>query len=122
MPTDLCILIRHPPYGSISAAEGIRHLAGALGYDLATIVVLVDDGVWVAKAGQEAGHSGWTSLSEALAGALRPTAGGPPVILAEVGALARGGLSAQDLVPGVIPAGPEAIARAVAQARHVMLF
>ena len=122
MPTDLCILIRHPPYGSISAAEGIRHLAGALGSDLATIVVLVEDGVWVAKTGQQAGQSGWTSLSEALAGALRPTAGGPLVVLAEVAALARAGLTAQDLVPGVIPAGPETIARAVAQARHVMLF
>jgi len=122
MPTDLCILIRRPPYGSISAAEGIRHLAGALGSGLATTVVLVDGGVWVAKAGQEAGRSGWTSLSEALGGALRPTEGGPPTVLAEAGALARAGLTAQDLVPGITPAGPEAIATVLAEARHVVLF
>ncbi len=122
MPTDLCILIRHQPYGSISAAEGIRHLAGALSCGFATTVVLVEDGVWVAKTGQQAGQSGWTSLSEALAGALRPTGGGPPVVLAEVAALAQAGLTTDDLIPGVTAAGPEAIARAVAQARHVMLF
>ncbi len=122
MATDLCILIRHPPYGSIFAAEGIRHLIGAMANGLNVNTVLMDDGVWVARVGQNAGATGWTSLSEALANTFRLADGPVPQVLAEEDALTRAGLRAEDLVPGVSVASPEAVAELVATARHLIIF
>ncbi len=122
MVTDLCILIRRPPYGSISAAEGIRHLIGAVANGLNVKAVLMDDGVWVARAGQSPGETGWTALSEALANTFRFADRPAPQVLADEDALTRAGLTAKDLVPGVSVASPEAVAELVATARHVIIF
>lgn len=122
MTTDLCLLLRRAPYGSILAAEGIRHLIGAMANDLTVAAVLVDDGVWVARMGQDPGATGWTSLSEALANALGTVDGAAPQILADQDALVRAGLRTEDLVPGVRPVSPEAVAEVVATARHLIIF
>lgn len=121
MALDLCVLIRTPPYGSISAAEGLRHLIGAAANRLHVSAVLSGEGVWAAKAGQEPGGSGWTSLSETLAELLvhgEP----PPLVYVSEAALARAGLTPDHLVPGVRIVPDEAIAKVVSQARHVTIF
>lgn len=122
MTDDLCIVFRTPPYGSISAAEGLRHLIGAAASRLAVSAILVGEGVWAAKAGQESGGSGWLPLSESLAELLvqgdRPT---PPVYAPEA-ALADAGLTPDHLVPGVTVVPDETIAKVVSGARHVMIF
>ena len=122
MVTDLCILIRRPPYGSICAAEGVRHLIGAMANGLSVNVILMDDGVWVARVGQNAGASGWTALSEALANTSRLADRPAPQVLADEDALTSAGLTVKDLVPGVIVASPEAVAELVATARYVLIF
>ena len=122
MATDLCILIRRPPYGSILAAEGIRYLIGAAASGLTAGAVLVDDGVWVARAGQNTSVTGWTSVGEALAKVLRVADEPAPQILADQDSLTRAGLGADDLIPGVRVASPEAVAELVATARHVIIF
>jgi sulfur relay (sulfurtransferase) DsrF/TusC family protein len=122
MTTDFCVLFRRAPYGSILAAEGIRHLIGAMENDLTVVAVLVDDGVWVARMGQESGATGWTSLSGALASALGTTDGATPQILVDQDALVKAGLRTEDLVPGVRPVSPEAVAEVVATARHLIIF
>ena len=122
MATDLCILIRRPPYGSILAAEGIRHLIGAMANGLNVNAVLMDDGVWVARAGQSPGETGWTALSEALANAFRLADRPAPQVFADEDALSTAGLRAEDLVPGVQVASPEAVAELVATARHLIIF
>lgn len=60
----LAILIRSAPYGTLEAAEGIRHLAGreALGFDR-VVGVFCDDGVWTLATNQVAAP-GFTSLEE----------------------------------------------------------
>ena len=122
MVTDLCILIRHPPYGSIFAAEGIRHLIGVMANGLNVNTVLMDDGVWVARAGQSPGETGWTALSEALANTFRLADGPAPQVLADQDSLTRAGLTAEDLVSGVRAASPETVAELMATARHLIIF
>jgi sulfur relay (sulfurtransferase) DsrF/TusC family protein len=63
---NLCIVIRKAPYGTLAAAEGVRHLIGAVQAGMAVCAVLVDDGVYLARRDQDPGDTGWTSLSRAL--------------------------------------------------------
>ncbi|MBI5880226.1 MAG: DsrE family protein [Chloroflexi bacterium] len=63
MKNSLCILIRRPPYGQIHDAEALRHLGGAVAEKLATCAVLIDDGVYAARDGQDAAGTAWTAQS-----------------------------------------------------------
>jgi sulfur relay (sulfurtransferase) DsrF/TusC family protein len=66
MNKDILIVVRHGPYGGFQAAEGLRHANGAISLRFRPIVVLVDDGVYLAKAGQNPGGSQWLSLGDTL--------------------------------------------------------
>src|SRR3970040_1910183 len=73
---DLCIVIRRAPYGWLAAAEGVRHLIGAVAAGMSVSAVLVDDGAYLARQGQDSERTGWTNLSDALGQALEPRAAG----------------------------------------------
>lgn len=94
---SLVILVRSPPYGSLDAAEGVRHLAGrqALGFEQ-TVGAFCDDGVFALIAGQRAA-AGFTSLE----GPLSTLAGEGVALLAERSSLAERGLRDGDLIAGV---------------------
>jgi sulfur relay (sulfurtransferase) DsrF/TusC family protein len=66
MNKEFLIVIRHGPYGGFQAAEGLRHANGAISLGFRPIVVLVDDGVYLAKTDQNPGQSQWLSLSKTL--------------------------------------------------------
>lgn len=56
-------MITRPSFGAIHAAEAMRLANGALSYGHKVSLILVNDGILVAKNGQNAEDSGWTSLS-----------------------------------------------------------
>src|SRR3989304_4439234 len=62
---NLCIVIRRAPYGSVSAAEAVRHVIGAVHAGLSVHTVLVDDGVYLVRQDQDPGNTGWPGLSAA---------------------------------------------------------
>ena len=64
MTKDILIIVRHGPYGGFQAAEALRHANGLISLGFRPIVILVDDGVYLAKEGQEPGQSQWLALSE----------------------------------------------------------
>ncbi len=66
MPKSLCVIIRRSPYGMIHAAEALRLVNGGVVYDIPTVAILIDDGVYVAKDNQNTKQAGWTSLSDTL--------------------------------------------------------
>lgn len=102
MGKQLLIVLRHAPYGRLDAAEAVRHLNGAVANGLEATLLLVDDGVYLARAGQVAAP-GWTELSAALEQALRAAArSGPPAarVFALAAALEARGLAETQLVPG----------------------
>ncbi len=122
MENSVCILISRAPYGTVSAAEGVRHLNGALNNGVRAVAVLVDDGVWLARAGQTPGTSGFASLSDVLSGVRKLSPALDPRIFVHGPSLARRGLAARDLIPGVEEVDDAELARLVASTRHLLRF
>ena len=119
MKNSLCILIRRPPYGQIHAAEAIRHMGGALGEGIQTNLLLVDDGVYVARDRQDVGSTAWTSLVQPLA---KGIAKGARVYLHTPSAQARGLLNDEHLIIGVEQVDDAGLARLLAKSDLVMVY
>ncbi len=119
MKNSLCILIRRPPYGQIHAAEAVRHLGGALAEGIPTNVLLVDDGVYVARDGQDVGSTPWTALVAPLT---KGIANGARVYVHTPSAQTRGLLNAEHFIVGIELADDEGFARVLAQSDAVMVY
>lgn len=121
----LCIVIRRAPYGTLSAAEGVRHLMGAAQAELSVHAVLIDDGVHLAKQGQDSGSAGWTNLSDALGQALGSGATDSSARLRAYvhrpSAETRG-LDHLDLISGVELIGDAQLAAVLASADALLIF
>jgi len=118
MKNSLCILIRRPPYGQIHAAEAIRHSGGALAEGLATRVVLLDDGVYVAREGQNCGGTGWTVLAPEL---MKMIAKGAQVLVHTPSAHARG-LGPEDCIVGLEWIDDVGLTQTLAASDAVMVY
>jgi sulfur relay (sulfurtransferase) DsrF/TusC family protein len=122
MADQLCIVVHRPPYGGIYAAEAVRHLNGATAQCLEAIAILVGDGVYVARAGQDPGATGWTALAPALEGALEGGESGSPRLWVDEESLRARGVPVESLIPGTIPVNEHTIADLVSKARWVMVY
>ncbi len=128
MARSVCILLRRAPYGTMNAAEALRHLNGVVANGLEAVAVLVGDGVYLARDGQRAEEAGWTSLSQALNQALTfraPRAEDPETrakVYAHRPSLERRGLQETALVPGVELISDQELARIVGEAEVVLIF
>lgn len=102
MTKDILIVVRHGPYGGFQAAEGLRHANGAMSLGFRPIVVLVDDGVYLAKAGQNPGQSQWLALGgtleEIIARGLYEKKDAPAEFYVENESLVKRGLDSEELV------------------------
>jgi sulfur relay (sulfurtransferase) DsrF/TusC family protein len=102
MTKDILIVIRRGPYGGFQAAEGLRHASGAMSLGFRPIVVLVDDGVYLARADQNPGQSQWLSLGgtleEIIARGLYEKKDAPAEFYVENESLVKRGLDSDELV------------------------
>jgi sulfur relay (sulfurtransferase) DsrF/TusC family protein len=102
MIKDILIVIRRGPYGGFQAAEGIRHANGAITMGFRPVVILIDDGVYLAKVDQNSGLSQWLSLSgtleELIAKGLYEKKDAPAEFYVEKESLLKRGLAGEDLV------------------------
>jgi sulfur relay (sulfurtransferase) DsrF/TusC family protein len=119
MKDSLCLLIRRPPYGQIHAAEAIRHVGGALAEGLQTSVVLIDDGVYFAREGQNMGDTAWTPLAPAL---LKVLVRGARVFVHTPSAQTRGLLQDEHFLVGIKAIDDEGVARVLAASDAVMVY
>ncbi len=119
MKNALSILIRRPPYGQIHAAEAVRHVGGALAEGIQTTVLLVDDGVYVARDGQDVGSTAWTSLVAPLAKGMTK---GARVYMHAPSAQARGLLADEHFVAGVELIDDAEFARVLARSDALMVY
>jgi sulfur relay (sulfurtransferase) DsrF/TusC family protein len=107
MTKDILIMIRRGPYGGFQAAEGLRHANGAISLGFRPIVVLVDDGVYLAKTAQDPGQSPWLSLEgtleEIIARGLYEKKDTPAEFYVEKESLAARGLDLENLVEELEP-------------------
>jgi len=107
MAKDILIIVRHGPYGGFQAAEALRHANGSISLGFRPVVILVDDGVYLAKEDQEAGQSQWLSLSETfdevIARGLYEKKDDPAEFYVEKESLLQRGLDMEDLVESLEP-------------------
>jgi sulfur relay (sulfurtransferase) DsrF/TusC family protein len=121
MPSLLCLVLEHAPYGRIEPAEAVRHAGGALGKGWDVVLAFMGSGVYAALADQSPPPGEFLELSGTLA-KLIGDGRERMQVLVDGPALAARGLSAGDLVSGVRPVPPSALARALAGCDHVLLF
>ncbi len=118
MENSLCILVRTGPYGTIQAAEALRHLNGAVASGMKVTTILMGDGIYLGKEGQVTETTGWTSLSVALKQTLKDGSR----VYAHEPSLQERGLSLEDLVPGIQSTGEVEMATLLAGSRWLMIF
>ncbi len=117
---QLAILVRQAPYTALGPAEAVRHAGGALADGWDVRLLLVDDGVYLARDGQAAGQTGYVSLSGALA---KVMAKGALVMLLDRSAQMRGVVPGQPgVLPGVHVLDECALAGQLAAAATLMLY
>lgn len=127
MGKTLCVVLRKPPYGRLDAAEAIRHLSGALTNGLDPVGLLLDDGVYLARAASPP-VTAWTDLSRALGEVLAQTATTPDggtrrVTIAVHGpSLRERGIRADDLTAGCTVVDDVEAAAVVARAHATLIF
>jgi sulfur relay (sulfurtransferase) complex TusBCD TusD component (DsrE family) len=116
---QLCILIRQAPYTTIGAAEAVRYAGGAVGDGLDVNLLLVDDGVCLARAEQDPGATAFLSLSAALQKVMDR---GVKVSALDASAELHGLLKRERLLPGVRVVDGAEVARQLAEASAVMVY
>ncbi len=126
MSRDVLIVVRHGPYGGFQAAEALRHANGSLSLGFRPIMVLVDDGVYLAQTGQDPGTSEWFSLGgtleEIIARGLYEKKDSPAEFYVDSDSLRRRGISPDDMVEGLEPIENEKIADLMTSHRLQMVF
>lgn len=126
MSRDILIVVRHGPYGGFQAAEALRHTNGSLSLGFRPIVVLVDDGVYLAQTGQDPGPSEWLSLGgtleEIIARGLYEKKNSPAEFYVDSDSLRQRSINPEDLVEGIEPIAHEKIADLMASHRLQMIF
>lgn len=119
MANTVAVLMRHAPYGSVYAAEGVRTLMGIGVFEWDITVLFVDDGVYVLSKDQNPSGLDMKPLGEAF-----PALGefGVTKFYVHDQSLAERGLTAGDLtVPVEIASGAQ-IARLLQDAGKVLPF
>lgn len=122
MNKSLCILVRRAPYGTIHAAEAFRHLAGALSSGLMVTMILVDDGIYMAKDNQKTRTFGWTSLSDSLSFFLNTGRGKDVKVYIHDSSLKTRGIEKEKLIEGIEPIDDKKLAKLLGASHSVMLF
>jgi sulfur relay (sulfurtransferase) DsrF/TusC family protein len=126
MTKDILVVIRRGPYGGFQAAEGLRHANGAMSLGFRPIVVLVDDGVYLAKTDQNPGQSQWLSLGgtleEIIARGLYENKDAPAEFYVEKESLAARGLDPENLVDDLEPVDHRKVSELLAANRLQLIF
>jgi sulfur relay (sulfurtransferase) DsrF/TusC family protein len=114
----ISIILRRPPYGSVEAAEAIRHALGGIGEGIEVKLILTDGGVQSARKDQDVSGTGYLSAEEGIRDCLDMGV----AIYADKASLADAGLSADDIVEGISIADNSKIAEAIKESDTTMIF
>jgi len=66
----IAMILRRSPYGDINAPEAVRHAMGGAAAELSIDLILVNDGVLLAKKDHDDTGTGFTNLESALKDAI----------------------------------------------------
>ena len=115
----LAILITKAPFGTIHAAEATRLANGAVAYGHEVSILLVGDGVLVAKSGQRAEDTGCTSLSPLLQ---KLASSGRTRVLADIDSARLRGLDESDIMGGIRLVDSSTISSTAANSQRTVIF
>ena len=114
---NLLVILRKPPYGTVDAAEAVRHAGGAGGFDYKATLYMIDSGVYAGKKNQNAGDTGFSGLGESL-----ELLSDEMEIYVCRNSLNECGIDEEDLVEGIKIDDGEALKHALKNANSVMIF
>jgi len=63
---SISVILRKHPYGSVDAAEAVRHALGAAIEDIPVSLILLDGGINAAKKGHDISSTGYLSLESGI--------------------------------------------------------
>ena len=114
----ISIILRKSPYGTVDAAEAVRHALGGITEEMKTHLVLVDGGVNAARRGQDLASTGYASIEEGIGDCIDMGI----TVAVDRESVVLSGMLPQDLVEGVnILSRPE-IAELIKEADTTMIF
>lgn len=114
----IAVVSMRPPYGDINAAEAVRHALGATGEGLEVSMLLVEEGVLLARKGGEEGESGFTNLADAVADCVDLGVN----VYADRESLLRLGLDEGQIIKGVRTVSYPEVAEIITRADRTMIF
>ena len=123
---DVLIVVRHGPYGGFQAAEALRHANGAITLGFRPIFIMLDDGVYLAKEGQDPQNSSWlpldATLGEVIARGLYEIKDTPGEFYVEKESIEQRGLDAEQLVEGLELIDRQKVSELVAKYNLQLVF
>lgn len=114
---NLLVILRKPPYGTIDAAEAVRHAGAAAGFDYKAILYLTDSGVYAAMKDQDAADTGFSGLGENI-----ELLSDDMEIYACENSLKEYGLKQDDLIDGVRIDDGTVLGQSLRAAKSIMIF
>ncbi len=115
---SLCVILRKSPYGSVDAAEAIRHALGGVTEEVEVKLLLVDGGVNAARKGQDTGSTAYASVEEGIRDCIDMGA----EVFADALSLKLNTLSPDDVMDGVKIVDSLAISVIIRKSSQVMIF
>jgi len=116
--SEVAMILRKPPYGDINAAEALRHVMGGIDAELDISLILVDDGVLLAKKGQDQSGSGFTNLEKTLQVCINMET----KVYADKSSIEERHLELTDIVEGVEIVNGSEIAEIMKTAKNTIIF
>jgi len=114
----ICIILRRAPYGSVEAAEAIRHALGGKTEDIDVKLILLDNGVHAARKGQDISDTGFLSAEEGITDCIDMGV----FVYADTLSMINAHLRTDDMVEGIIFSDGPRIADAISDSEITMIF
>jgi predicted peroxiredoxin len=114
----ISIVLRKSPYGTVDAAEAVRHALGGITEDMETHLVLIDGGVNAARRGQYLASTGYASIEEGI----RDCIDMGVTVSVDKESVVVSGMGPQDLVEGVNILSSSEIVGLIQKADTAMIF
>ncbi|MEJ2182621.1 MAG: DsrE family protein [Nitrospirota bacterium] len=118
MAQSICIILRRSPYGTVDAAEAVRHALGGVGEEMDTRLVLFDSGVYAALKAQDASGTEYDSIGAGIGDCVDMDV----KVYADKASLRAEHLEQTDLLEGVRVINSSEAAEIVGGADKVMIF
>jgi tRNA 2-thiouridine synthesizing protein C len=118
MAESICIILRRPPYGTVDAAEAVRHALGGVTEEMDTSLVLLDSGVYAARKAQDTAGTEYESIGSGIGDCIDMDV----KVYADKASLRAENLEETDLMEGVKVINSSEASTIVGEADKVMIF